>query len=89
MELAEKDRVNLVLLAYKMAGYSKIVADGIIGKVTVEAIQSRRRNIHPMSEDKVNLIVLAHKAAGNNDNLIADGVAGEELWKAEQVFLAS
>ncbi len=84
--MTPQDQVNLVLLAYKVVNRC-IIADGVVGKEAVRAIQSRRHSTS-LSADDLNRIILALKATGHNNALIADGEAGQELWKAEEDFLA-
>lgn len=87
--LTPEEKINIVLLAYKPFN-SKIIADGMVGEEAIRAIYTRRSTRHqPLHADEINRIILAFKAGGYNDNLIADGTPGDELYKAEQAFMFS
>lgn len=85
--MIRKDKIMLIQFAYKAAGCNfRLHPSGDIDPDTVKAIMQRRNSL--LLPDLVNLLILAHVNLGLNTNLVADGVAGEELYKAEDSFLA-
>jgi hypothetical protein len=81
------DKIKLVQLAYKAAGYNfRLHPSGVIDQETFKAVIQRRNSL--LDRDFANLLILAHMNLGLNTNLVADGTAGEELYKAEDSFLA-
>lgn len=85
--LTPKEKINIVLLAYKPFN-GNIIADGVVGEEAICAIYTRRNTAYqPLHADEINRIILALKAGGYNDNLIADGTPGAELFRAEQAFI--
>ncbi len=87
--MTTEDKINLVLLAYIPINRN-IIADGVVGEEAIRAIHIRRgRKDSPLCAEQNNRIILALKAGGYNSELVADGSAGEELWRAEDAFITA